>query len=47
MRTGFWIMLYLHPKVCKMMAFRAVIMGLGLLFYMFWGLGTWDYAVLP
>ena len=27
-------------KVCKIMAFRAVIMGLVLLFYIFWGLGT-------
>ena len=26
------------PKVCKIMASRAVIMGLGLLFYIFWGL---------
>ena len=25
------------PKVCKIMAFRAVIMGLGLLFYILWG----------
>ena len=24
------------PKVCKMMAFRVSIMGLGLLFYIFW-----------
>ena len=25
------------PKVCKIVAFRAVIMGLGLLFDIFWG----------
>ena len=25
------------PKVCKIMAFMAVIMGLGLLFYILWG----------
>ena len=24
------------PKVCNMMAFRAIIMSLGLLFYIFW-----------
>ena len=28
---------YLGPKVCKIMAFRAVIMGLGLLFYILLG----------
>ena len=28
---------YLNPKVCKIMAFRAIIMGLGPLFYTFLG----------
>ena len=28
------------PKVCKIMAFKAVILGLGLLFTYFWGLGS-------
>ena len=28
------------PKVCKIMAFMAILMGLGLLFTYFWGLGT-------
>ena len=27
------------PKVCKIMAFMAIIRGLGLLFYIFLGLG--------
>ena len=25
-----------HPTVCKTMAFRAIILGLGPLFYIFW-----------
>ena len=28
------------PKVCKIMALMAIIMGLGLLFSYFWGLGN-------
>ena len=32
--------LYLDPKVCKIMAFMATIMGLGLLLYILLGLGT-------
>ena len=28
---------YLDPKVCNIMAFMAVIMGLGLLMYKVWG----------
>ena len=33
------------PEVCKIMAFMAVILGLGLLFYNFWGLGTHDSII--
>ena len=40
--VGLWVHIQgtWTPKACKIMAFMAVIMGLGLLFYMFWWLGT-------
>ena len=31
------------PKICKIMAFKAVIMGLGQLFYILLGLGSSDF----